>query len=303
MQKMTKREKPAARRSPAPQQGYRTPAPEVVDPVWLLKAGALTIGFGILCAYIAVCVLFYKSQWQIVLHPSRTASHTPADFGLQAEDVTLAGKLHGWWIPAEQTSDPTVLMLASGDGSAADSLGRAKTFHNAHLNVLLFDYRGYGASSEPHPTEAMMEADAASALAYLQQMRSVPLDSTIVYGTGVGASLATKLCSEQKAAALILEAPTGDLSASAAQDSRARLVPFHMLFHEAFPLATPLATLKTPKLLVAYSRSRNMREAGDPKMIVDLPSAADEKDFRNALQRFLDSYVTHPATIVLPVGD
>ena len=227
----------------------------------------------------------------------------PADFGLTAEDVTISGTRHGWWIAANSIRDPTVLMLASGEGSAADSLGRAKTFHDAHLNVLLFDYRGYGASTEQHPTEVMMEADGASALAYLQEVKAVPLDSTIVYGTGVGASLATTLCVEQKAAALILEAPTGDLSNSASQDPRARLVPFHMLFHEAFPLAAPLTNLKIPKLVIAYPGGMTLRQAGDPKMIVDLPSTADEHDLRIALQRFLDSYVAHPATIVLPVGD
>ncbi len=96
-----------------------------------------------------------------------------------------------------------------------------------------------------------MEADAATALTYLTTTRSIPASSIVVYGTGLGASLAVHLCAANPSLpALLLQSPDGDLTDRVRSDPRAKIIPFTLLFNQPFPLAAPLRELPTPKLLL-----------------------------------------------------
>jgi uncharacterized protein len=229
----------------------------LVEVAWILKALAAVVIVALICAYATICVLFSHAQWQLVLHPSRTVATTPAALNLPFTEVhfgvdeTAIPQLTGWWIPSDTTTTNTALILHAADGNLADALPSAQLLHAQHLNVLLFDYRGYGQSLGQHPTQASMQADAASALAYLTTTRSIPAPSIVVYGTGLGASLAVHLCAENpNLPALILQSPDGDLTDRASHDPRSKIVPFSLLFNQTFPLAEPLRTLPTPKLIL-----------------------------------------------------
>ena len=285
-------------------------APETVDPRWLLKAIGAVVAVGLLCAYASVCALFYFQQWQLVLHPSHAVPQTPASQGLQFQPVRFgddaAGQpqLAGWWIPGDLPTDPTVLMLHGQDGSMSDALREAKALHDARLNVLLFDYRGYGVSGGEHPTAQRMASDASSALRYLLDTRGVPVNSVIVYGLHLGASLAVELCRQHpELPALILQAADGDTETRVLRDERSRIVPLRLFFHETFPLADPLHTLKTPKLLISFTGGEapvDAQRAGDPKLTAELPSAADTAAITGVVRRFLDTYVARPPAALKP---
>jgi hypothetical protein len=198
-------------------------------------------------------------------------------------------------LPGVDPNVPTVLFLHGADGSISDALPRAFTLHNAHLNVLLFDYRGYGHSAGRHPVQATMQQDAEAALNFLTHREGVPASRIIVYGQGIGASFAVQLAAQHpNIPAIILDAPDGDLLDRAAHDPRSRLIPARLLFHETFPLAQQLHTLHTPKLLISYTSSTPvaLANAADPKTTIELPSPTDPK-LIPAIQRFLDLYVTH----------
>jgi pimeloyl-ACP methyl ester carboxylesterase len=234
----------------------------LVEIGWILKALAVVFFAAFLCAYLTICILFSRSQWQLVLHPSRTVATTPATLNLPYTEVHFGvdtsgqPQLTGWWLPASSSAEGsptthTALILHAADGSIDNALPAAQLLHNQQLNVLLFDYRGYGQSLGQHPTEASMENDAATALIYLTSTRSLPTSSIVVYGTGLGASLAVRLCVQNPTLpALILQSPDGDLTNRASHDPRSRLVPFTLLFNQPFPLASPLSTLPTPKLIL-----------------------------------------------------
>jgi uncharacterized protein len=227
----------------------------LIEVAWIIKALAAVFLVALLCAYATICVLFSHAQWQLVLHPSRTVTTTPAALNLPFTEVhfgideTAIPQLTGWWIPSDIATQNTALILHAADGSVADALPSAQLLHAQHLNVLLFDYRGYGQSLGQHPTQTSMQADADSALTYLTTTRSIPASSVAIYGTGIGASLAVQLCAQNPTIpALILQSPDGDFTDRAAHDPRSKIVPFSLLFNQTFPLAAPLQTLPTPKL-------------------------------------------------------
>jgi len=75
-----------------------------------------------------------------------------------------------------------------------------------------------------------------------------------------------------------------------------------MLFHERFPLANPLVTLGTPKLLITTDSKPEPSAfvtAASPKMIVSLPSVPGPL-YGEAITRFLDQYVSSSARQLVP---
>ena len=200
---------------------------------------------------------------------------------------------------------PTVLVMHGGSGSMSDMLMQARLLHDNRLNVFLFDYRGFGKSAGAHPSQQQMERDTDAALAYLSDLRSISSKNIIAFGEGLGASLATQLCVQHHdIGALILESADGDFETRAVLDERSRMVPVSLLFNQKFPLADPLHTLATPKLLISYTKSAippvDFARAGDPKLTVETGSPQDTEVLSATLQRFLDSYVTRPLPTLRP---
>ncbi|WP_158944281.1 alpha/beta hydrolase [Granulicella sp. S190] len=285
--------------------------PEVVSPLWLVKAILVTVVAALFCGYLTFCLLFYQGQWQLVLHPTRTSAPPASIAGIPYElihfgpDESATPQLTGWWIPSA-TSTPysriTILFLPGADGSLADSISTLASLHNLGLNLFAFDYRGYGQSAPTRPNQQNMNQDADSAWQYLAVSRAIPAQQIVPYGTGVGASLATHLAaSHDTIPAIILDAPKADLLATAQRDPRSHLIPVSLLFHEIFPLAAPLATLKTPKLLISRTSSpaKSFRTAAAPRLTVELPSPS-ESLYSQSLTRFLDQYVAQPAPQLVP---
>ncbi|MES2390126.1 MAG: alpha/beta hydrolase [Acidobacteriota bacterium] len=303
----TQQPQPSNRRTPAyrpppPNSQYGTKPFEQIDARWILNALGAMIVFAIFCAWLLLCFVFIKTQWQYVLHPSRTVAATPANAGLAFSEVHFGPdasgqpQLDGWWIPADSATTPTVLLLHSGDGSMSDALPTAHQLHDANLSVLLFDYRGYGHSLGQHPSQQLMQTDAASALTYLTDSRKIPATSILVEGIGAGASLAIQLCADHKEIpALILDSATGDFKQQMIHDQHAKAVPVQLLFTQDFPLTTPLSKLSTPKLLITSSDAtpQPYQSASDPKTILHLPTS-NSAAFHDSLRRFLDTYVPAP---------
>jgi pimeloyl-ACP methyl ester carboxylesterase len=275
--------------------------PDVVSPIWLVKAIALTIVAALLCGYLTLCLLFYQGQWQLVLHPTRTSVGPASIAGIPYElirfapDESATPQLTGWWIPSTPDSryaHITILFLPDGNGSLANSIPTLASLHNLGLNVFAFDYRGYGQSAPARPSQQSMTHDSDSALHYLIATRALAAQHIVPYGTGVGASLATRLAADHNTIpALILDTPRADLLDVAIRDPRATLLPVRLLFHERFPLAEPLSTLRTPKLLLSRTTApdQTFLHASDPRFTVELASPS-EALYNQSLTRFLDQY-------------
>jgi len=304
---------PAAKPNPKPVPPARpdTTTSQVVDPVWLGKALALTLAVALLCAYLTACLLFYQGAWQLVLHPSHTVDRTPANAGLAFTPVrfgdfnTGTPHLTGWWAPAQASSPstPTILYLHGGSGSLADTLPTLSVLHNADLNVFAIDYRGFGLSDpSKHPDADLMTGDAAAALDYLVSTQHIQTKSVIPMGTGLGASLAVQLARDHaELPAIILDNPDPDPAATAAAASPSKIIPVRRLFGDRFAIAGPLAHLTTPKLLITGGpfSGRNVsptaledlsHRAANPITTATLPPDHADAALVAALRRFLDQY-------------
>jgi pimeloyl-ACP methyl ester carboxylesterase len=307
---------PSAKR-PAPRTPNRSAPPETVDPAWLMKALALSLVAALICGYATICFLYYQGAWQLILHPNRAVARTPANVGLAYTDVrfdsseTGQPRLTAWWIPAESPTQPsrgyaafTILYLHDGSGSLADTVPMLASLHHSGLNVFAIDYRGFGASDDSaHPSEARMIQDAAAALDYLTSTHHIPARNIVPYGVGLGAYLAADLARKHPdLPAVILDNPDPDPLSSVAA-SRSRFIPVRFLAGHPFNIAKLIATLATPKLLIAGGPSSAgptrdpsalqglFKEAAGPSLTVTLPSGGSEGDYQATLKRFLQEYL------------
>jgi len=274
-----------------------------VQGAWLLKAFAAVFAAAIVCVYLTLCFLFYRGQWQIVLHPVKVASQEPAAKHLIrfAPDVSAQPQLTGEWLTAasgSHYSNLTILFFAGGDGPQASFASTLAALQNLGLNVFAFDYRGYGQSANVHPSQQRMTEDGEAAWSYLTSIRGISGTAILPYGIGVGASLAARLALEHpEVPGVILDQPYTDLREVIERDTRFRFLPSGFLFHEDFPLAKPLSQLQRPKLLIAATGSSDpaaFRTAAAPKIIVSL-AASSGPAFNEAVTRFLDQYLTVPS--------
>ena len=289
----------------------KTPVPtnpaqlEVVDPRWLLKAIGYVVLAALVCGYLTLCLLFYQGQWQLIVHPGLNNKPLSTLAGLPAQPVhfdaaeTGSPRLSGALLPAEPSARYrayTVLYVRSADSALAQDANDARNLavlHTVGLNVFAFDYRGYGQSDPIHPNQARMTEDAGAALRYLVDSRAVAPANIVLYGTGLGTSLATALASSNRQiSTLILDSPGPTPLSIVLADSRTRLLPVRALFHEDFTLA-PLADLTTPKLLLSVTPAFPgiFQTAANPKITVET-NPDDIPGRTAAISRFLDQYLT-----------
>ena len=323
--------KPAGKRPVPPRPIPHQPqlAEEIIDPRWLVKALALTILAAIFCAWLLLCLLYYQGSWQLVLHPAKSITTTPASAGIPFDEIrfdaaeTGQPRLAGWWIPAStppsgsphselqplaRYAADTVLYLHDGSGSLSDTLPTLKLLHSAGINIFAIDYRGFGQSSpSDRPNSSAMAEDANAALDYLTGTRHIAASHIVPYGSGLGASLAAGLASTHpELAAVILDNPDPDPTATAVASHRSNIVPIRMLYHEHFDISGPLQALATPKLLITGGPNARpspaqldqltsiFRTAHSPSIALVLPAGDNGTPYLNGLTRFLDQYL--PAT-------
>lgn len=171
---------------------------------------AAVLGWGA-AVYVGLALYLYVFQARYVYFPdlpSRAVEATPADIGLAFQALTLSTAdgeaLAGWFIPASAARG-TLLYLHGNGGNIGHRLDQVEVFHRLGLNVLIIDYRGYGASSG-RPSEEGTYQDALAAWNYLTQEKRLAPERVVVFGESLGGSVAAWLAARQPPAGLVIYA-------------------------------------------------------------------------------------------------
>ncbi len=284
-------------------------APPTVSARWLLTAASLALVAAAACAWLALCFVFWQGNWQLLYHPASAIMRTPASMGLAFDPVGFAAtetgepRLKGWWIgaaPGARYSRFTVLYLHGQTGNLGDAVDELAALHDVGVNILAFDYRGYGQSQFAHPSEARWREDTEWALQYLTATRHVAAGSIVLDGRDLGANLALEVAAAHpELAGTIVRDPLETPVEAIFADPRARLVPAHLLARDRYD-ADAAAALRVPSLwLVAPRASGKITGQGQhpngydriaaPKMLVWLtPSPDPRPQFAGACSRWLD---------------
>jgi len=300
------------RKAPAREQRdsrAKHPAPQLVSGRWLLAAVCIVIAAAAACGWLALCLLFWQGSWQLLYHPSAAVQKTPSSAGLAFDPVafavtdTGAPRLKGWWIPAAQGTASrrlTVIYLHGQDGNIGNTVEALARLHAAGVNVLAFDYRGYGESQFAQPSETHLHQDAGWAIDYLKGTRQIAAGSIVLYGTNLGANLALEVAAEHPdLAGVIVDSPVADPTAAIFNDARARMVPARLLVWDRYDLERAAGAVRIPVLWFESTASSEpagatqepqaYKEIAAHKMFVSVNPVGDVyKQSEDALSRWLD---------------
>lgn len=186
----------------------------------------------------------------LLYFPSRVVDGTPADAGLEYRELELATddgeRLHGWWVRRRAPALGSVLLCHGNAGNIGDRVAHADVLTGAGFDVLLFDYRGYGASSG-RPDEAGTYRDARAARSWLVSRPVVDPARVLYLGESLGAAVALELALAHPPAGVVL------LSAFTSVRDMARLhyraVP-PALVPDAYSSLGRIAGLRAPLLVL-----------------------------------------------------
>ena len=226
-------------------------------------------------------VLYFSQERLLFLPhiPGREVDFTPADIGLGYESLKLntqdGMELDGWFIPASQTG-PTLLFFHGNAGNISHRLDSIRIFHDLDLDVLIFDYRGYGRSTGK-PSEQGVYRDAETAWRYLTEARKINPDRIILFGRSLGSAVAAWLATRTQAGAVILESPFTSVPDMAAK--LYPLAPVRLLARLEFNTLAAVKSIQAPLLvmhsrqdeIIPFSQGRAVYEAaGSRKRFVEL---------------------------------
>jgi len=158
-------------------------------------------------AYIGISLLVFIFQPSFIYFPEKEIYATPDQAGLEYEEVHFKSSdgvdLHGWFIPAAQNRG-TLLFFHGNAGNISHRLESLQIFNRLGVNSFIFDYRGYGMSGGK-PSEKGTYLDAEAARSYLISEKGLAGEDIILFGRSMGGSIAARLASNHRPAALIIE--------------------------------------------------------------------------------------------------
>jgi fermentation-respiration switch protein FrsA (DUF1100 family) len=246
---------------------------------------------GIAVALVLGCVAFVyglrRLELLITFHPDRMTAQerkTPAEGAeivwFNSADGT---RLNGWFFESQLKPAVATIVFCHGNGGNITSVGwMGQRFAKHGFNVLLFDYRGYGASEGVVADESGLYADGDAAVAYLVNKKGVRPEQIILYGQSLGTTVAVDVASRGNYGALVVE--SGLSSASSVAASALPWLPawLHFLGRNRFESARKIANVKSPVLIthgdpdgtIPTDEGRRLfAAANEPKKLLIVPGA------------------------------
>ncbi len=269
----------------------------------LMTAGAIYITLALFLYFTQSGMLYYPNL------PSRELMLTPDRYGLEYEELQLKTgdglTLHGWFIP---TRNPraTLLFCHGNAGNISHRMESIAIFHQLGLNVLIFDYRGYG-QSEGKPSEQGTYLDAEAAWDYLTQQKNIPPNQIILFGRSLGAAIASRLASTRQPLGLIVES-----AFSSVPDMAAHYYPYlpvrlisrfrYDTQQHVENISSPILVIHSPDdEIIPYSNGQQLfAAAGEPKQFLSIHGGHNDgfllsgEQYTRGLEGFINTLLIEP---------
>lgn len=103
-------------------------------------------------SFVSILLCFVLNISSFALLPSREYRHTPTGLKMKHEEKRVqtpdGTSILMWYFPSPRISNKLIIVSHNGVGNMGDNLARIRGLIALGFNVLCYDYRGYGASSD-----------------------------------------------------------------------------------------------------------------------------------------------------------
>ncbi len=219
----------------------------------------------------------FSIEDRLVYFPTERFVATPADYGLDYNEVTLTTEddvdLVAWELPASSGA-PWLIYFHGNGQNISQYLPLTVKLQKLGINVLSPDYRGYG-RSEGTPSEQGLYLDALAAYQHVRDKGVAP-GNIVLYGFSLGTGVAVDLAARVEVGAMILEAPYTSIPDVAR--ALYRVVPTSVM-RNRFASKDKIKQVTAPILFihapndetVPYSQGRRLFDlANEPKRFIDI---------------------------------
>jgi hypothetical protein len=245
---------------------------------------------GIAVAVIVGCFAFvFGLRWLESLMTFRPERMTAQERKSPAEGAEIVWfnsadgtRLNGWFFESRLKPATATIIFFHGNGGNLTNVGwMGQRFARHGFNVLLFDYRGYGASEGVAAAEAELYGDGDAAVAFVTN-KGIRPEQIILYGQSLGTAVVSDVASRGRFGAVVLE--SGFSSASSLAASALPWLPrwLHFLGKNRFESARKLANVRSP-ILIAHGDPDGtiptaeahllFASANEPKKLLIVPGA------------------------------
>lgn len=170
----------------------------------------------------------------------------PVTIPIGEQDTVQAAYVKG----SEQPPRAFVIYFHGKGGTLDSAIGRAKRWSNMGFDVLVFDYRGWGLSTNLTPTEASILADTKAVRAWmLGRIGAANGDRLIYYGHSLGTATSTQQAEAEPPAILILESAFASIH-DFETDSSGMDFPVGFIATATWPTVDRVKNIHVPILLV-----------------------------------------------------
>ncbi len=268
---------------------------------WLVATVGLALTLCVIMGF-----LWTQLESTFIFFPTRELIAHPGKAGLSYEEInftTVEGRrLHGWFVPSKTAENSiTWLWLHGNGGNISHRVEEvAMVHHRLGVNVMIFDYQGYG-QSEGKPTEQGAYADARAALKYLKQRPGVTSGKIVYFGRSLGAAVAVNLATAEPPLGLVLVSPFSSVEDMAKLGCP--LLPVGWLTRGRFDSVKTIAQVIRPVLIVhgalddvvpPAQAEKLFDAANEPKRFLVLPQASHNdtstsggEKYWNTLEQFM----------------
>ena len=218
------------------------------------------------------------------------------DVHLQSPTLAADESLHAWWWPATRKDAPALLYLHGSRWNLTGQLFRIEQLHAMGFSVLAVDYRGFGQSRGPLPSEASVYQDALIAWEHLVRLQP-EASKRFIYGHSLGGAVAVNLAHQlageaqsPQAAGLIVESSFTNLGDVATEVSNTSL-PVRWLLSQEFDSLSKIGKVDIP-VLIAHGRDDRyvparfsealFEAASEPKQLLLIDGANHNNSLRMA---------------------
>jgi fermentation-respiration switch protein FrsA (DUF1100 family) len=228
------------------------------------------------------------------------------EFELKASDFGTQQNIHAWWWPSTRQDAPAILYLHGARWNLTGQLFRIEQLRALGFSVLAIDYRGFGQSKGPLPSESSVYEDARVAWERLKTLQPDPR-RRLIYGHSLGGAVAVDLAAELgrdaqrahepvQARGLIIESTFTTLAEVAtAVASKKTSLPVRWLLSQKFDSVDKIADIHMPVLIVhgtgdQYVPSRFSKAlyeaAREPKSLLLVPGATHNNSMNLGRQAY-----------------
>ncbi len=243
-------------------------------------------------------------QRKMVYDPDPVVRHDPSQLDLAFEPLTLETadrhRIAAWFIPAPSRRG-TVIYSHGNGGNVGTRLPMIEALIGLGLDVLIYDYHGYG-SSEGKPGEKRTYRAARAAWDWATKTRGIPSEEIVIWGRSLGGAVSLWLATEPdvEPGAVVLESTYASL-VDVAKHLYPKLPVRAFLIHR-YESSDRVPRLRAPLLyahspddeIVPYAIGRQLYDAAPhPKRFVEMrgehvPTRLTAPEYRTEVDAFLD---------------